>query len=234
MRNSLQGRRTRWQRSYPLVLFLVLVCLVILLLNASVLPPAWQDACLHLCLLLFCIDCVLFHLAWRTGQPVSLSYPQRGGGTTGTTTPADLLPMTSSALLRLNPTEFEEFIGIVLEAMGMEYTHIQRIGGSGDHGADLYARNTFGLPIIVQCKRYAADNHVDSPDMQRFLGSVVHYRAAYGWFITTSSFTEPARRFAAMHSERIRLLDGEQLLALLLQRQLEVSLVWQRRRRGQP
>lgn len=209
MNNSIPTRRRSSKKTFLSILLLFILTATLILSRLSFLSPSWLYLCFCILALLFCINFALFHLAWNPYWKGKLTQPVQSALI------APMLPLTLSALLSLDPTEFEEFIGIVLAAMGMEYTHIQRIGGSGDHGADLYARNTFDLPIIVQCKRYASDNHVDSPDMQRFLGSVTHYRAVYGWFITTSSFTEPARAFAATHSICIRLLDGEQLVALI-------------------
>ncbi|CAA9579408.1 MAG: hypothetical protein AVDCRST_MAG19-3692 [uncultured Thermomicrobiales bacterium] len=59
---------------------------------------------------------------------------------------------------------------------------------------------------MVQCKRYGPGNNVGSPDMQRFLGTLHHFRAERGLFVTTAGFTPQARDFAGQHG--IELIDG--------------------------
>lgn len=221
--NKKHFTRTLLKKGGPGFLAALLCLGIILLFQMNDHTSFWGWLFLMTCMVLFCIDLAWFHIAWNRGK-TRIQFVQSLPEAT-----FDQIPLNLSALLCLNPTEFEEFVGIVLEAMGTEYTHVRRIGGSGDQGADLYAKNVFDLPVIVQYKRYAFDNHVDSPDMQRFLGSIVHYRAIYGWFVTTSTFTQPALDFAAAHGERIRLLDGEALVALIQQRQQEIAYVWQRR-----
>lgn len=174
-----------------------------------------------LTILLFFASLIALQLSWYTplAQQQRVMFPGE-----------QHFPSAVQDLLRLSPAEFEAFIALVIEAMG--YTQVQQIGGSGDLGADLLARNYFNLRIIVQCKRFAPDNQVTSPDLQRFLGSVVHYKAIEGRFVTTSTFTQPALDFAEMHSECIRLLNGEALVAFLQQRQRDISLIWRQQTTG--
>lgn len=101
--------------------------------------------------------------------------------------------------------QFEERIRLLLEHDGCEDVRV--VGGAGDRGADLTAISPYGDRIVVQCKRYKAENPVRDPEMQRFLGTArqVH-NAAIPLFVTTSRFTLPARRLAREHG--IVLVDG--------------------------
>jgi len=70
---------------------------------------------------------------------------------------------------------------------------------------------------VVQCKRYAPGHAVGSPAIQQFIGMVaVHHRAALGLFVTTSTYTQPARTLASQHREYLQLLDGHQVAQLML------------------
>src|SRR5262249_59702286 len=90
-----------------------------------------------------------------------------------------------------SPSGFENAISELLRRQG--FRDVDLVGGAGDIGADIRAKDPKGRPIIVQCKRYADQVHVDSPAIQRFLGSLTHYQALRGIFVTTSTFTVPAR-----------------------------------------
>lgn len=113
------------------------------------------------------------------------------------------------ALLRLTPTEFEEWTGAWLRAAG--YRQVRRVGGPGDLAADLICATPEGARVVVQCKRYAPSRRVGSAEIQTFLGMLtIHHHADLGIFVTTASFTAPARQLAAAHG--LLLFDGAALL----------------------
>ena len=87
----------------------------------------------------------------------------------------------------------------------------QVVGQSGDNGIDgLIKEDRLGLDVIyVQAKRWTGA--VGSPELQKFAGSLEYHRAAKGVFITTSTFTQDAKRFAAGIGKRIVLVDGDML-----------------------
>ncbi|HZC08096.1 MAG TPA: restriction endonuclease [Ktedonobacterales bacterium] len=117
---------------------------------------------------------------------------------------------TLEALRALTPTEFELTVGAFLQRNG--YRDVRHTGGGGDLAADLTCRDAGGARVVVQCKRYCARSAVTSPEMQLFIGMIyTHHRADYGIFVTTSTFTQPARALAQQHG--IRLLDGAALAA---------------------
>lgn len=90
---------------------------------------------------------------------------------------------TLDELRTLSPKDFELAMGELLRRLGFQ--NVRHVGGSGDQGVDLTCEAPDGDSVVVQCKRYAEDNSVGSPDIQRFLGSIVHSHAHRGLFITT-------------------------------------------------
>src|SRR6266540_4182707 len=91
-------------------------------------------------------------------------------------------------LIALSPTGFEEAMVDLFRDLG--YRHVTKTGGAGDLAADITCTDSRGQRVVVQCKRYARDNHVGSPVIQQFIGMItVHHKADHGIVVTTSSFT---------------------------------------------
>ncbi len=111
-------------------------------------------------------------------------------------------------LATLTPEGFEEFVAELFEAMGYE---VERVGGTGDEGADLMVKRR-GTLAVVQCK-YFSRGVVGSPELQKFLGTVHHTRSHKGYFVTTRTFTLAAEKFVAEHP--IELIDGPRLVELV-------------------
>jgi HJR/Mrr/RecB family endonuclease len=119
---------------------------------------------------------------------------------------------TLAELLALSPLQFEQAVADLLHDMG--YRGVQRVGGAGDLHVDIRARDQLGKRIAVQCKRYAADQRITSPEMQTFVGMLFRYHDAdRGIYVTTSTFTQPARDLA--RNQQIWLIDGEELTRLM-------------------
>lgn len=117
-------------------------------------------------------------------------------------------------LLVLTPNEFEQAVGGLLSSLG--YRNVKVSGKAGDLMADIMCQNAQGHLVICQCKRYGPGNNVGTPEVQAFIGMRhAHYGAAEGIFVTTSSFTAPARALAQKH--RITLMDGETLTSYMQQ-----------------
>lgn len=110
------------------------------------------------------------------------------------------------ALQALDPLAFERHVGGLFAAEGYRVALTKR---SGDEGIDLWLSRPDGTKIPAQCKRYGAEK-VGSPDLQRFSGALRQALAVEGYFVTTSSFTPAAERWAAQ--EGIHLIDGPELL----------------------
>jgi restriction system protein len=131
---------------------------------------------------------------------------------------ADLL----ARILEQTPTFFEALIVDLLLAMGYGGSHENaalRLGKSGDGGIDgIVDEDRLGLDrIYVQAKRYAVDSPIGRPAIQGFVGSLVGFGASKGVFVTTSSFSQHAKDYAAGLQQRIILIDGRRLAELMIE-----------------
>ncbi len=127
------------------------------------------------------------------------------------TTPRAALP-TLDVFLELTPTQFERAVGGLFERLG--YTHVRHTGGGGDLMADLTCVTPDGRAAVVQCKQYRPGHAIGSPAIQTFIGMVYrHHRVPRAIFVTTSTFTAPARSLAQQHN--IEPIDGQQLVQLV-------------------
>ncbi|MFH8682888.1 restriction endonuclease [Streptomyces lydicus] len=90
---------------------------------------------------------------------------------------------------------FEEAVAGLCERDGCR--EVQVVGGANDLGADVVAVAPDGRSLVIQCKRYCADNKVGSQDLQRFGGTCFTVHGAdVAAVVTTSAFTDPARDYA--------------------------------------
>lgn len=111
-------------------------------------------------------------------------------------------------LFDMTPREFEVFSADLLGKMG--YVDVELTQYTNDKGVDIIAYKG-DVRYAVQCKRYKEP--VGSPDMQKFIGAMMHAKADKGLFITTSRFTREAERMAAEHP--IELIDRFKIPILL-------------------
>ncbi len=130
---------------------------------------------------------------------------------------ADLL----DPILQNSPKFFERMIIDLLVAMGYGGSHsgaAEHLGRSGDGGVDgLINEDKLGLDrVYIQAKRYARGNQVGRPDVQAFVGTLVGHGAGKGVFVTTSTFSPPAIDYVRHLQQRVVLIDGERLTALMI------------------
>jgi restriction system protein len=99
------------------------------------------------------------------------------------------------------------------------------VGKSGDQGIDgIIKEDRLGLDIIyIQAKRWADNNAVGRPEIQKFVGALAGQGAKKGIFITTSYFTKEALEYAPRNEIKIVLIDGEELGQLMIDYNLGVS-----------
>jgi restriction system protein len=124
-------------------------------------------------------------------------------------------------IIAASPAFFEDLIVKLLLAMGYGGSRPdagQIIGGSGDHGIDgVIDQDSLGLDrVYIQAKKYSRENPVTEPEIRGFSGSLGAAKANKGVFVTTSSFTQPARDFAERHPSKIVLIDGDRLTDLMI------------------
>lgn len=128
-----------------------------------------------------------------------------------------------------SPEFFEQVVLRLLVAMGYGGSLIdaaEHLGRSGDDGVDgVINEDRLGLDVVhVQAKRWA-DAPVRRPDVQSFAGSLEGQRSRKGVFITTSYFTAEARQYVARIEKRIVLIDGKELVRLMIEHGVGVSAI---------
>lgn len=115
--------------------------------------------------------------------------------------------------------EFEHFTAHLMECMG----YVARVSEkTGDGGVDVIAHTDqlgFQPPIIkIQCKRQTAQ--VGEPEVSQLLGTLSE--GEYALFVTLGSYTRQAR-IRERNTARLRLLDGDELVNLILQHYQKIS-----------
>lgn len=116
-----------------------------------------------------------------------------------------------SYLDKMNPYDFEEYVCKLYKGLG--YNQSRCTSGSGDFGADVIAENKHEK-ITVQVKRYNQRKSVGSDVVQKILGAQAYYHATSSAIVTTSYFTEPAKKMA--QSCRVKLIDRDELKRILM------------------
>lgn len=122
---------------------------------------------------------------------------------------------------------FERLVVDLLVAMGYGGSIEdagRAVGKSGDGGIDgVIKEDKLGLDVIViQAKRWTA-SAISRPDLQSFAGSMEAYRANKGVFITTSTFSQPAKDYVKQIQRKIVLIDGVGLASLMIDHGIGVS-----------
>ncbi|WKK23898.1 restriction endonuclease [Streptomyces olivoreticuli] len=96
----------------------------------------------------------------------------------------------------MSATGFEQACADLLARDGFRNT--RRVGGAGDLGVDVSARDDEDRLLILQCKQY--QNPVGSGHVQKFNGTArPHHGADLPIMIALNGFTQPAIDFAAHH-----------------------------------
>jgi restriction system protein len=125
-----------------------------------------------------------------------------------------------------SPAFFERAVLKLLSAMGYGITGDSQLTGQpGDGGIDGVIReDKLGLDIVcVQAKRYD-ETSVGRPTIQQFSGSMDGVKAKKGVILTTSSFSREAIAFVdRIEGKRVVLIDGDQLVELMIQHNVGVS-----------
>lgn len=108
--------------------------------------------------------------------------------------------------------EFEHFTAHLMECLGYTARVTEK---SGDGGVDIIAHTDqlgFQPPIIkIQCKRQTAQ--VGEPEVSQLLGTLGE--GEFALFVTLGSYSRQARN-RERNTPRLRLLDGEQLVQMIL------------------
>lgn len=132
-----------------------------------------------------------------------------------------------SAIANMSPAKFEQFSRALLTKMGVQFTNkgvqISNDGGIDGYGYHIDEEDFRTTRVVIQCKRFNA-GPVREPEINQFLGAMNKYKADYGVFITNSRFTNAARD-AAREGTPITLIDGKDLIRLVIRYKLYITPV---------
>ena len=139
--------------------------------------------------------------------------------------------LMSELLQKINrntPDFFENLVIKLLVEMGYggSLEDAETVGRSGDGGIDgIIREDTLGLDMIyIQAKRWR-DGSVGRPELQKFVGALHERNARKGIFITTSEFTISAITYVEKIASNIILIDGDQLVQLMIDYGVGVSTI---------
>ena len=109
----------------------------------------------------------------------------------------------------LTPTEFEEYVARIFEALGYK---TELTGGAGDEGIDIKMTKD-GRRYLVQCKQYFGKK-ITPHHVRDFYGAIgSSHIDGRGYFVTTSFFTSEAERWA--EDKNLELVDVNELIKLM-------------------
>ena len=139
----------------------------------------------------------------------------------------DFKEMLLASIAKMTPKKFEAFSRALLNRMGVEFTEkgvqISNDGGIDRYGYHIDANDFRTTRVVIQCKRYNVAP-VTEPEINQFLGAMNKYQADYGVFITNGRFTNSAR-IAAREGSPINLIDGNDLVKLVIKYELYITPV---------
>jgi Restriction endonuclease len=135
----------------------------------------------------------------------------------------DVHRQLKARLLAMSPRAFELFAGDLLEFVGLQQVSVTRYVGDG--GIDAFGILTtqaalISVPVGVQVKRYRAN--IQRTDIDRFIGALTG-RYSQGMFITTAGYAPQALLKATTTMPRVTTVDGDQLVALMVQHHLGIA-----------
>ncbi|PIQ84365.1 MAG: restriction endonuclease, partial [Candidatus Omnitrophica bacterium CG11_big_fil_rev_8_21_14_0_20_63_9] len=77
--------------------------------------------------------------------------------------------------------------------------------------------------VYIQAKQW--EGNVGRPEIQKFAGALQGQRARKGIFITTADFSPDAKHYATSIDSKIVLINGKELVRLMIQHDLGVTVV---------
>lgn len=132
----------------------------------------------------------------------------------------------SEVLRECDPFRFEQIVLDLLVAMnygGSRAEAAQVTRKTGDEGIDgVINEDRLGLDVIyIQAKRWK--NNIGRIEVQNFVGALAGRKASKGIFITTSDFNTNAREYVAGLHQKVILIDGRRLAALMIEHNIGVA-----------
>lgn len=139
-----------------------------------------------------------------------------------TTVASDLV----KKIQELHPDGLEKLILKLLQAMGYGASEemLHHVGGSGDEGIDgvIYQDQLGFHRIYLQAKRYKTGNNIGPEQMNSFIGAIERKGGIGGVFVTTSDFTDGAKKAVSETPKHIALINGHELGRSLIRYEIGV------------
>lgn len=137
--------------------------------------------------------------------------------------------VASDLVKKIQDLHFEALEKIILKLLramgyGASEEMLQHVGGSGDDGIDgVIFQDELGFHrIYLQAKRYKTGNNISTEAMNSFIGAIERKGGIGGVFVTTSDFTEGARKAATETPKHIALINGHDLGRSLIRYEIGV------------
>lgn len=168
------------------------------------------------------------HVEIETEQSDVENTPEESLGTAYEKIRSALASDLLNKVMELSPEFFERLVVELLVKMGYGGSIKdagKAIGKTGDEGIDgTIKEDKLGLDTVyIQAKRWSQGNIVGRPELQKFVGALAGQGAKKGIFITTSSFTKDAIKYAPRNDTKIVLIDGEELAQYMIDYNLGCS-----------
>jgi restriction system protein len=115
----------------------------------------------------------------------------------------------------LRTIEWNRFETLAAEYFRTLGKRVETISHGADGGVDarIYADSSNALEYAIQCKAW--NSAVGVKPVRELFGVMAHESAGKGIFMTTSTFTDDAKKFAADHSDKLFLIDGSRFIAMI-------------------
>lgn len=122
---------------------------------------------------------------------------------------------TSWSIELLRDLEWKRFEMLCAEYFRVLGKRVETINHGADGGIDarIYANNSNNLEFAIQCKAWGS--MVGIKPIRELFGVMAHESAGKGIFMATSRFSEDVKKFAAEHSDKLFIIDGEKFLSML-------------------
>ncbi len=133
----------------------------------------------------------------------------------------------SAQVAKMDPYRFEQLVVDLLFSMGYGGSRAEAARvtkKSGDEGIDgVINEDRLGLDVLyIQAKRW--QGQVGRKEIQSFVGALAGQQAHKGIFITTSTYSQHAVDYARSVPQKVILIDGDRLAALMIEHNIGVSV----------
>ncbi len=115
----------------------------------------------------------------------------------------------------LRKLEWHRFETLCAEYFRLLGKRVETITHGADGGIDarIYANGSQVLEYAVQCKAWK--DSVGIKPVRELFGVMAHESAGKGIFMTTSTFTDDATKFATEHNDKVFLVNGQRFLKMI-------------------